>query len=247
MSGKYQTSMVTALYGRRMTRINRAAVVSTTVSVDVRMGKGSAGGHAVAGAGGFTLLELLLAVAILAGMMAITWPSFARHLSRQNLHESADRIQSLAFYCRAYASSEVRRYRLTWEEPHGNPKILVEAEPYEQPGVFEDATASWTRNVQLLDGVEVEWVQKKSLAPDELLALQTGLGDEEDIEEDAQWRWIEFRPDGTCDSASIWLLGSEQRRIVLDVTGVTADVVKRIPTEDQIDEYADYLKVDMDE
>ncbi|RMF73038.1 MAG: prepilin-type N-terminal cleavage/methylation domain-containing protein, partial [Planctomycetota bacterium] len=62
-----------------------------------------------------TLLEVLLVVALLGVLFAVTLPSFSSSVEHEQLNESAMRMKALVGMCRAQAMNESRRYRLIFE------------------------------------------------------------------------------------------------------------------------------------
>jgi len=108
--------------------------------------------------GGFTLVELLLAVTLLGGLMAAAIFGFASLQRSAQLNEGVERVETAMRFARAHAANTGRKVQVvvtTTEAsspsadsspstPAGNPSdstqslsILWEADPARAPGVFE--------------------------------------------------------------------------------------------------------------
>ncbi len=64
---------------------------------------------------GFSLLEMLIVLAIMAGLMAMVWPNLQRPLQRANLNEAASTVRSLLEETRYDAMVSSRCYLLRFE------------------------------------------------------------------------------------------------------------------------------------
>jgi len=107
----------------------------------------------------FTLLELLIVIALLALLAALAWPRMESQLVGSELPESAERLRSLVAMTRAAAIMENRRFRIRFEPEEQQPFIEFEPDPIRQPGQYFSVEASWAREPPLLGGVQVHEVR----------------------------------------------------------------------------------------
>lgn len=118
----------------------------------------------------FSLVELLLVIAL---MLILAWfvvPVFTGELDRRHLEYSIDQVQSLLRSTRAQAMNDGKRYRICWpdedayEQTEENGKTLqpvleVEADPIDEPGVFTEVKAVWARGDTLYEGIQCKEVR----------------------------------------------------------------------------------------
>src|SRR3954451_5735592 len=86
--------------------------ITLTPALSRRTGRGGK-------ARGFTLLELILVMAIIAIVAAITVPSFRTFAIGRNSQNTASDIIGLTNYARTQAASEGRVYRLNFDTTNG--------------------------------------------------------------------------------------------------------------------------------
>ncbi len=100
---------------------------------------------------GLTLIEVLLAIGILAIISAMAVPALLRQFEREKLPTSAHQLRSLLTLVRANASFDGKRFRIRFPEigekdaRGGNQQPLVEREDdaIDDPGVYNLVTAPW--------------------------------------------------------------------------------------------------------
>lgn len=114
--------------------------------------------------GAFTLLEVLLVIALLSLLALLVWPDFRGETQMRQLHESARRFKTLIAMCRAQAMNEGVRYRLTFRQD-GTVLLTHEVDPILAPQVFVRVRTDWSRIPVLLDDV---WVESIADLPDGL-------------------------------------------------------------------------------
>jgi len=73
---------------------------------------------------GFTLVELIIVIALLGIALAIAAPSFGNYLERHNLRAAARAISSDIFLTRARAVSENKQYRMTFDQADNSYCVL---------------------------------------------------------------------------------------------------------------------------
>lgn len=164
----------------------------------------------------FTLLELLLVVALVGVVAAFAWPDFSGTRAEAALQESANRCQALVAMCRAEAMNEACRYRLEFRRD-GTLRIRRQLDPLLAPHVYVAVDEPWTRTPPLLAGVWVESVQRLPDGPAPVYIVDENLEfPEMRIEPDAVGNLeadlaLDFEPDGSCGSLR-WILRDERGR-----------------------------------
>jgi len=159
---------------------------------------------------GFTLLEILLVIALLGVLFSITLPSFWGEVSARQIQESAGRVKTLIGMCRAEAMNESRQYRLTFRRD-GTLELGRQLDALLAPHVFVPVQAPWARVGFLLDDVWVESLLPLPEGPppieieDELVEFEDYVVEPLAVQTLQQDYEITFRPDGSSGSAR-WTL-----------------------------------------
>ncbi len=119
---------------------------------------------------GFTLVEMILVVALLVLLSSLVVPVFTGELERRRLNDSIEQLQNMIAITRAHAMNDGLRYRLRWPDEEAydeadeagktlQPVIEVEAEPIEEPGEFSLVTELWAQVEPLHKGIQVTEVR----------------------------------------------------------------------------------------
>jgi len=154
---------------------------------------------------GFTLLELVLVITLLAIVAAFAIPSFDSATTGETLHESARRIRALVGMCRAEAMSGTCRHRVLIRQD-GSLRVRRQADPLKAPHLYITPRAAWARGPFLQADVWIEAVQLLPEGPppiriiDERLVFPETEIDATPVQELERPVEIEFEPDGTCNS-----------------------------------------------
>jgi len=193
--------------------------------------------------GGFTLLELMIAIALISVILAVGIVSGTSSGDRRKFEYAVDRLETTLRMARAEAANSARRVRLAFDEETRLPAVLWEPSPLSEPGTFEPyTTCSWLRRVPR-DRIAV--IKCRFTGPDgqPVDETPTDLGDDIDSEE---MRTITFNPDGTSDSVLIELesadLGDSLRAAIkLDGENnlITTKILYGRAEDDEEDPFAD--------
>jgi type II secretion system protein H len=164
----------------------------------------------------FTLLEVLVVIALLAMVAAITWPDFGQARRSEELDESARRLKTLVQMCRARAMNEARRYRLAFRED-GTIKVTRQRDPILAPHEYFRFRDSWANKSFLLEHVWIESLLPLPEGPppleleDELLEFDE-FEDEPIPVTDLEYPYeLNFEPDGISNSLR-WILRDRDGR-----------------------------------
>jgi len=165
---------------------------------------------------GFTLVELLLVVGLMATIAAIAIPNFAKQIRGEELPASAN--QTLLTIVAANASFDGKRYRIRFPiedetDPLGGkqqPLIERENDPIREPEVFELVTDSWAIGNTLLGNIRCAEVRLERPTIQTLQELQDRgttevadvQADREDLKDfDPLFPPLHIEPDGTSEWA----------------------------------------------
>ena len=181
---------------------------------------------------GFTLIEVLLALAILALLLGLGAVNFGAFWQSRALEEGASRLETAIRMARAEAENHQCRYRLAFNETDGRVQVLWEAKPLEEPGKFSEAACTWG-DYLIMQSVRVErceltapsiYQMADPMNPGSLAAPSTLAA-------------ITFEPNGASDSAVIELSAtdpSDTRRAFVSVDGLTRTVTSRVMTTEEM-------------
>lgn len=191
---------------------------------------------------GFTLLELLLVVGLVAAVAAFVIPNFARQIKGEALPTSANQLRSLLTLVAANASFDGKRYRIRFPTDDetdplgGNQQPLIEREndPIRDPEVFDLVTAPWAIGDTLIGDIRCAEVRLQRPTIQKLQDLQNRGGEEiSDVFADREemkdfgplFPPLYFEPDGTTEWAVF--------------------VVTDAPSGVQYDELEDYKRIEV--
>lgn len=176
--------------------------------------------------GGFTLLEMVLALSVLAAVAVITWPSVQRAYVDHAVKEGAQQVRSVLGSARARAINTGLAYQFRFE-PGGRRYVLV---PYEQE--FSPAGGFGTSNGSSID------LPRESRQLDERLTFypldELSTGAEQvpqeffaglpDAAELGGVSWsmpLTFFPDGTARDGGLIVVDQKQNAVPIAVRGLT--------------------------
>jgi prepilin-type N-terminal cleavage/methylation domain-containing protein len=165
------------------------------------------------GARGFTLLEIMIALSLLAMLAAFAWPNLQGQITTSELPQSAEQLRSAIYMTRSDAVMEHRRFRIRFTPGEQQPIIEWEPDPIQAPGEWEPSKSAWATEPVLLSDVQVhrvtagrpEWTWPiSSTGPDEQEAAKQEKrrqeqSDEEKIQEQKFMRGALISSDGSGD------------------------------------------------
>jgi prepilin-type N-terminal cleavage/methylation domain-containing protein len=152
-------------------------------------------------ADGFTLVELLLVMAILTIVVAIAAPKLAGFAIGRKTNYAAIQVVALAKYARTQAINDGRSYRLNFDTSANPPAIWLTVQQVGQQ--YESPNSSWGNRVELAEG----------------LTLRTDLTGQPSNGTNgpgaANGTYIEFHPDGRTGDGPVhvWITDRQDRVI----------------------------------
>ena len=195
---------------------------------------------------GFSLVELLLAVALILILLGAVVFNFSSLQQNAQLDEGATQLESLIRYARAHAANSGRKVRLTFEEetgdgllvPLGNFAVSWEPDPLGQPDQFRPLLETTDIVNSILDVVIIENVHAAvspgvSPGPDESVAGNASASESASPSGPPSafgFPPIYFYPDGSCDSSEIVIASrnnDDGRRLALRLSGFTGSLQRR--------------------
>jgi type II secretory pathway pseudopilin PulG len=181
----------------------------------------------------FTLLELLLVIALLALIAAVVIPDFSGTRQAEELNESARRLEALVVMCRAEAMNQSTAYRVEFRRD-GTVRARRQLDALQAPHIYVPVDEPWSRTPPLLESVWVEAVQLLPEGPPpiyliddrlQLPEMEVELTPVTELEADVA---IDFGPDGSCPSLRWVLRDPRGHALLLTLEGRLG----RVRTED---------------
>lgn len=174
----------------------------------------------------FTLLELLLVLAVLVTVASLTWPSLTRYLREQDILEGAEATRAAAAGTRIKAIDTGLTYQFRYE-PQGRMFVVI---PYDAPETIAASSTPTQGGIStypMLSGRLSE--QCRFVVPADQPAAAEGLPPEAfaglpDAGELQAATWgppILFFPDGTAADATFGIANEDELQVDLSVRGLT--------------------------
>ncbi|MFO0944691.1 MAG: prepilin-type N-terminal cleavage/methylation domain-containing protein [Planctomycetota bacterium] len=181
---------------------------------------------------GYTLLELLLTVAVLAALSAVLWPAVSAWQEGARLARAADDLRGLLTGLRVRAMEEGKQYVFSFQSGTGNyrvallttdpnaPKVNLASDPTTPPGraTFDAANLIGEHALE-------EKIAFASPAPQN--AVQA-IGQQFQVAsanaQGQNWSAVEFHPDGTTADAEFLLVDDADMAVTLRLRGLTGTV-----------------------
>src|SRR6476620_9957295 len=164
---------------------------------------------------GFTLVELLLVVALILMLTSAVVFNFSSLLKGNQLEEGTTRLETLMRYARAQAANSGKKVQLVFGESTNSPaastgevRATWEPDPLRQPGCFSDLSDAQWHLQEVNDMVQVESVKLLDSNAHDPATITCPEDEEEDALSSTTSKPIgpiTFYPDGSSDSAEIIL------------------------------------------
>jgi len=171
--------------------------------------------------GGFTLLEMILVVAILVAMFGISWPLMERAYGDLKLKESAEKVRLKMGAARIHAIDSGLSYQFRVES-EGHRFLVV---PYEyateanlQDGVLEQEDG------ELPEGLSFQAVSEDASVEKIDEGMLAGFSNKSKL---AEANWLApliFYPDGSATEASFRLVDEKRQYIEVSLRELTARI-----------------------
>lgn len=190
---------------------------------------------------GFTLMEVMIAVAVLVALTTVTVISLTGTAERRPLNDGMERMGTLVRAIRAEAARKGRRFQLAFEQtlegPTGSCTFLVrwEPDPLTEPDVWYDYEGGLWQGLGPADLVVVR--RCRLTGADAYRLMESDLlaaGEDETACEP-----MTFYPDGSCDSAEMILASTDpgdDRGAVVTVHGLSGHVETAVVDAEQIEQ-----------
>lgn len=174
---------------------------------------------------GYTFIEVLLVLALLAVLAGIAWPSVVRFSNEQSIKDAAERVRTELDRTRFRAIDAGLAYQFRYE-PNGRRFVAVPAEREAAP-VSDGSIGEAAPTLPVISGEIVEGLTFRPLpgAPPvgEILSADwlAGVPDRSLLQQ-TQWSSpIYYRPDGTGTTAAFRVVDEKQRYVELSVRELT--------------------------
>jgi prepilin-type N-terminal cleavage/methylation domain-containing protein len=194
------------------------------------------------GRAAYTLLEMLLVLAVVAIILAIAWPNVTRLSSQQRLTDGAEKVRKLVASARVHAVDSGLVYQFRYE-PGGRYFVVV---PFEREfeavgqdarekgtasglGRFSRAAGTLPEGVvfaapTLMDPTGSNSARSKGMGQKLAPEMFTGLPNASKLEMVSWSGPVLFEPNGTAADATLDLIDQRNQRITLQIRGVTGAV-----------------------
>ncbi len=182
---------------------------------------------------GFTLLEILLVLAILVVVAAMTMPALNRIAESQRLTQGAELIRSewMSAHVRAMRTGQMQMFR--YEQ--GGTLFRVETWQADEDATDAATATGDPNNPQRMTVDSLDPIQKEKVLPDGLIFFGGDAKFEnrsQDVEQEAMgsgaWsRPIIFYPDGSTSTAYIIVANERKQSIRVELRGLTGSVTVR--------------------
>lgn len=196
---------------------------------------GCGSGGATVRRAAFTLLELVLALAVIAAVIGLAFPVLLRFSGEQALRQNVETVRARLARTRLSAMNSGLSYQFRYE-PNGRRCLVLPSERPLESGA-ETADRGATAPTPALELELGDGLQFRSSPPGPVALTQQSVTVER-LPEDwlaefgvpttlAQVGWapaIQFAPDGTAQDASLVVVDADGRYQMLTVRGLTASV-----------------------
>jgi type II secretory pathway pseudopilin PulG len=180
--------------------------------------------------GGFTILEILLVLAVLIVVISLTWPSLMRYMREQEIREGAELARTAAAGTRIKAIDTGLTYQFRYE-PEGRKFVVVPLDPPDTIAASSTGTATDNEFTYPVVSGQVG-IETRFVIPEDEPNVSEGLPPEvfakmpnaRDLEGVAWGPPVLFYPDGSADDAMFRVVNEDGLRIDLAIRGLTGTV-----------------------
>lgn len=192
---------------------------------------------------GFTLVEMLVVLAIISLMLAVAAPSFKNFSDKQKLQTAGDAMRSLAHYARDTAMADGEPYMIVFDFGR-------------QTFWLSKASALEYGDLSMSAYLGAYGPEGESMTPEQMVAERAHgiLGekretdavvsiDRVDVEREGaiasgalDYEYIQFNADGTAEPASVYLLNNQNQAAVVDVWLRASRIDVRMLSENEASE-----------
>lgn len=158
---------------------------------------------------GFTLVEMMIVIAIIAIVIAIASPSFYKYRQNTNLKEATRELTADIAYWRQTTVAENRRYRIVFNQTANNYTIQRE----------NPANSGTYVNLSTIDTTVNDTKSPSSISSSILI-----MGSPNPPSFTGGNAYITFQPRGTMSAGSVWLQHSSR----LSTSTITTNLMGRI-------------------
>jgi type II secretion system protein H len=193
---------------------------------------------------GFTLVEILVVLAIMAVLLSIGAPSLKAFSASRKLKTAASSIRSLCIYARDSAMADGEPYVIVfgfteqafWLAQEAALEAGDLAQTYGMGAIGPDALEEMQETGQSSVGVTrgVLGQQEQIVQAVELARIDVDRGGEVTITM-SDYDYITFRPDGTAEPASVYLVNGEGSGMVVDVPLAAARTRARSLSDQEVE------------
>lgn len=189
---------------------------------------------------GFTLIEIILVVGMLAILAAMAWPTFQSMFASARLSDCASELRTTLREARRRAIADGVAYRCDYQPELSLVRIVPSTDPYDQ--ALEEATTAKPLDTEVDADTTFEPFRTEYVLPDSIRILprwevERGPQGTEESEGDSSVdeglarsmtrAWIplcEVYPDGSASETTIGVLDSRQVLVELSVDALTGAV-----------------------
>ena len=156
---------------------------------------------------GFTLVEMMLVITIMAIMLGTVAPNFKPFLEGTTLKNAANTLSHLVRYARSLAVERSASTQLTFDTDTGIILLSVESDPLNFPGIYEPVPLPVSYPKEYRTQIAIAGIVKQSLSGS--------------LEENV----VNFLSDGTSSDTLIYLVDRCERTYTVGIVGLTGQVM----------------------
>ena len=182
---------------------------------------------------GFTLIEVLIVMAILVLIAAATWPAIQKPLMRRQVQQAADSVRTKLFHARIGAMRSSHVYSFQYQPGSGSYRVSPQDQASTGQQAGDDSNASAdplsadgehqpSEDYNLPDGVRF----MADDSPDPDVAESTSATVAQNGDGGNGWSEpVFFYPDGTTSDARLVVAGGRGYAVHIRLRGVTGNVI----------------------